>query len=261
VARHANRGFLPAMITCLVVASMTAARADVLRLVAADSVPTAYLVDGKPAGILVDLVTEAFHRTGHEVDISLRPWARCLEDAKTGVVDGVFSSFQLPEREKFLAFTKEVLVTQDISLFVQRDSTLKFDGDLEKLRDVRIGIIRGTSYGKKFDAALDSGVLKNVEVTVSVDSNIRKLALKRIDVLPSYRFVALDAAKKFDLQDEIRELSPTLESIPSYLAFTKVRSLAKQSDDFDIGIASMKKDGSYDRIIGKYIPVQKPTPR
>jgi polar amino acid transport system substrate-binding protein len=73
------------------------------------------------------------------------PWARCLKEAETGEVDGVFSSFKLPERERFLAFSKEALTIQVIVFFARRESTQSFDGDLAAVRDVKIGVITGTS--------------------------------------------------------------------------------------------------------------------
>jgi len=108
--------------------------ADTLVLAAADTWPTAYLVYGWRKGMLVDLVTEAYRRAGHSVEVNLMPWARCLKDAETGEVDGVFSSFELPERERFLAFSKEVLTMQVISFFARSESTHSFDGNLASVR-------------------------------------------------------------------------------------------------------------------------------
>ena len=226
--------------------------AETLVLAAASTWPTAYLIDGKPTGMLVDLVTEAYRRAGDSVEVKLMPWARCLREAETGDVDGVFSSFKLPERERFLAFSKEALTIQVIVFFARPESTPIFAGDLAAVRDVKIGVITGTSYGEQFDAAVRDGVLRNVEHTNSIESNLKKLVLGRVDLIPSYRDVALDTARRLQLLTQIREMSPPLDSVPTYLAFTKVRDLSKQSAEFDAAIASMKQDGAYDRIIGRY---------
>lgn len=239
----------------LLVSIMTArpAQAHTLLLAAANTRPTAYFqVDGKPTGMLIDLVTEAFRRAGYKVEFKLMPWARCLTEAKTGAVDGVFSSFRLPEREQFLGFTNEALTTQAITLFARRNSTISFDGDLSTLRDVKIGIIIGTSYGKKFDAAVKNGTLPSIDPTNNIDSNLAKLALGRVDLVPSLREVAMDTAERLNLLSKIKEVSPPLEFMPSYLAFTKVRDLSKPSHDFDREMALMKRDGSYDRIVKRY---------
>ncbi|MDR3440503.1 transporter substrate-binding domain-containing protein [Telmatospirillum sp.] len=247
---------LKPILACLLILPIAlacrAACADTLVLAAADSRPTAFLTDGKPTGILVDLVTEAYRRAGHSVDIKLMPWARCLEEAKTGGVDGIFSSFKLPEREEFLAFPKEALTTQVISFFARQDSTLTFDGNLSPLKDTMIGVITGTSYGATFDTAVKNKTLQNIDPTNTVESNLKKLAAGRVALIPSYNYVALDMAKNLNLLSQIKELSPPLQSMPSYLAFTKVRDLKKMSEAFDTALISMKQDGTYDRIVAKY---------
>ena len=83
-----------------------------LVLVAADSAPTAYMEDGKPSGMLVDVVTEALQRAGSQFEIRLMPWARCLAEIRNGRVDGIFSVFKLPERNAFLTYTSVPIITQ-----------------------------------------------------------------------------------------------------------------------------------------------------
>lgn len=229
------------------------AQAETLLLAAALTRPTAYFqASGKPTGMLVDIVTEAFRRAGYQVEFKLMPWARCLAEVKAGEVDGVFSSFKLPEREKFLAFTNEPLTTQTITFFARRNSTISFDGDLSTLRDVKIGIINGTSYGKKFDAAVKDGTFQFIDPTNNINSNLAKLVLGRVDLVPGAREVTIEAAKHLNLLSQIKEVSPLIESMPSYIAFTKVRDLSKASRAFDREIALMKRDGSYDRIVKSY---------
>lgn len=229
------------------------AYAENLVLVAADSRPTAYIVDGKPTGILVDVVTEAFRRSGHSVKIQLMPWARCLAEVREGNVDGIFSVFRLPEREAFLAYTENPVITQIEVLFIHADSDIRFTGNLAELSHLRAGIIRDTSYGPDIDKLVKNGTWQNITYTSSVDSLVAMLAAKRIDFAPSYRAVFLDAAKQAGSIGKIKELSPAVESIPSYLAFNKKRDYAKISAEFDKALASMKKDKSFDAIYTKYL--------
>jgi polar amino acid transport system substrate-binding protein len=53
-------------ISLLAVSAIRTAKAETLVLAAADSRPTAYMENGKPAGLLVDIVTEAFRRAGYQ---------------------------------------------------------------------------------------------------------------------------------------------------------------------------------------------------
>jgi polar amino acid transport system substrate-binding protein len=224
-----------------------------LVLVAADSAPTAYMENGRPSGILVDVVTEAFQRTGYQFEIQLMPWARCLAEIRSGRVDGIFSVFKLPERNEFLAYTSVPIITQVEAFFVSADSDVRFDGDINGLRDHTIGTIRGTSYGIKVDSALRSGVWSTVVETNNIDSLVGMLVLKRIDLAVGYRHVVLEAARKKGYLNKIRELSPGIDEIPSYLAFNKQRDYSEVIAGFDRALTSMKNDHSFEAIYEKYM--------
>jgi polar amino acid transport system substrate-binding protein len=224
-----------------------------LVLVAADSAPTAYMQDGKPSGILVDVVTAAFQRAGYPFEIQLMPWARCLAEIRSGRVDGIFSVFKLPERAEFLTYTSVPVITQVEAFFVPADSELKFDGDVNQLGGLRIGTIRGTSYGAKVDSALKAGVWSTVVETNNVDSLVGMLVLKRIDLAVGYRHVVFEAATKKGDLGKIRELSPDIDEIPSYLAFSKKRDYAEIIANFDKALTSMKNDHSFEAIYEKYL--------
>jgi polar amino acid transport system substrate-binding protein len=248
-------GFLRSFLFAVAIATMGCGDAHPggLVLVAADSAPTAYMEDGKPSGILVDVVTEAFQRTGHPFEIQLMPWARCLAEIRSGRVDGIFSVFKLPEREEFLTYTSVPIINQVEAFFVPADSDVKFAGDISQLRGFRIGTIRGTSYGTKVDGALKTGVWSTVVETNSIDSLVGMLVLKRIDLAIGYRHVVLEAARKKGYLNQIKELSPGIDEIRSYLAFTKQRDYSQVIADFDRALTSMRNDHSFEAIYEKYL--------
>jgi polar amino acid transport system substrate-binding protein len=226
-------------------------------LVAADSTPTAYMKDGKPSGILVDVVTEAFRRMGGQFEIQLMPWARCLAEVRAGRVDGIFSVFKLPERTEFLTYTSVPIITQVLAFFVPADSDVKFDGDIGKLGKLGIGTVRGTSYGVKLDSALKNGAWSTVVETNNIDSLVGMLALKRIDLAVGYRHVVLEAARKNGYLDGIRELSPGIDEVQSFLAFTRQRDYSEAIASFDRALTSMKDDHSFEAIYEKYLGPEK----
>ena len=245
--------FLFAIAIAIATMGCGAAYPEGLVLVAADSAPTAYMEDGRPSGILVDVVTEAFKRTGHQFEIQLMPWARCLAETRSGRVDGIFSVFKLPERNEFLTYANVPIITQVLAFFVPADSDVKFDGDVSQFGGFRIGTIRGTSYGIKVDSALKTGQWSTVVETNNIDSLVGMLVLKRIDLAVGYRHVVLEAARKKGDLNKIKELSPTIDEIPSYLAFTKQRDYSEVIADFDRALTSMKNDHSFEAIYEKYL--------
>lgn len=255
-----SRFFLHAIALGMATMGCGAAYSEGFVLVAADSAPTAYMKDGRPSGILVDVVTEAFQRTGHQIEIQLMPWARCLTEIRSGRVDGIFSVFRLPERNSFLTYTNVPITTQVEAFFVPADSDVKFSGDMSKLADFRIGTIRDTSYGIKVDSALKTGMWSTVVETNSVDSLVGMLVLKRIDLAVGYRHVILEAARKKGNLNKIKELSPGIDEIPSYLAFSKQRDYSEVITNFDRALTSMKNDLSFDAIYEKYLGPTKSGP-
>jgi len=221
--------------------------------VAADSAPTAYFVDGQLTGILVDVIHEAFSRAGYSVTIRLEPWARCIEDAHEGRVDGIFSIFRTPERQVFLDYTSQPIITQVVSFFTLKRTPISFDGNFASVSRSAIGIINQTSYGPRLDEALKQGFFAKQILAYSAENNVKMLLLGRVDIIPSYRHVVLFTAKSLGALDQIQELSPKVDSIPSYLAFNRKNDYSIVMADYDKALKSMQQDGSYDRIFDKYL--------
>lgn len=226
---------------------------NLVLVAAADSIPTSYFGNGKNKGILVDVINEVFKRAGYSVDIKLMPWARCIEEVKVGKADGIFSVFKTKEREEFLTYTTEVLINQVQAFFVLKTSNIAFDGDLKKLSKKRIGLIIKTSYGPILDKAIAENTFENIELSPFSKSNIQKLLSKRVDIIASYQEIVLSTAKELGELGNIKKLTPPIESIPSYLAFTKKRDFTKVINDYNKTLLLMKKDGTYDKIFKKYL--------
>ncbi|MBP2293713.1 substrate-binding periplasmic protein [Azospirillum rugosum] len=237
--------------TTLVCAALPAA-ADQLRMVALSFPPLIHDDGGKPAGIAYDIVTRAMAKAGHTVTVEIMPWARALDTVRDGGADAIFTAYKTPEREQFLNYSTEVLVPQVVSLFVAKDSKVAFDGDLSKLAAYKVGVVNQISYGSVLDDAFKAGVLPAVEKSNDSDSNVKKLLSGRFDVMPSNRYVAQYFLKQEGALDRVKELSPPVQDLPSYIAFTKARDTTRLRNDFDAGVAAMKASGDYQALLDKY---------
>jgi polar amino acid transport system substrate-binding protein len=235
--------------TCLLALCGPAA-AQGLRLVTGNYPPYEYEEDGQPKGMVVEIVQEAFRRAGHAVSIEVMPWARALQEAQSGRADGIFAAVKTPERERQLAYTREPLVPLVVSLFVRKDSGIRYDGRLQPLAHYRFGVVNRFSNGPRFDGAMAAGVLPLVEAANGTESNIRKLMAGRIDVMVNNRYGAHYFLRRLGLDDQVAELQPPLDASPSYLAFSRARDdLAALREAFDRALAAMKADGSFQRIV------------
>lgn len=221
-------------------------------LATAERVPLAYVENGKLSGLLVDLSEEAFRRMGRPYEFRLLPWPRCVAEVRSGEIDGVMTMFRTPDREAHLNFNQEAVLLQTESIFVKKDELKSFDGDLAALAGKQIGVVYQTSYGPRLDHALAAGLFGPINTQRNMADLVKMLAHGRIDLLPGDRRRILGAAASSGLQDEIRELQPPIEIIPSYIAFTKMRDMTPVAQAFDQALRAMKADGTYAAILGKY---------
>jgi len=223
-----------------------------LQLVTLQYPPYEYEEEGELKGFIAAIVKEVFKRIDQPINIKVYPFARALNMIHDGNADAIFTAAKNPERETFADFPKEILIDQRMSLFVSTNSTLTFDGDLNKLRQYRFGVINGYRYGNIFDDAVKNGILPNIDQTDSAESNIKKLVVGRFDFMMSNREQALFTIKALGFSDAVRELKPEVQIIPSYLAFSRKRNLGTVREKFDSGLRKMKDDGTYERIISEY---------
>ncbi|WP_108650859.1 substrate-binding periplasmic protein [Dongshaea marina] len=223
-----------------------------LELVSLEYPPYIFQEKGKVKGIAVDLVLEALKRSGHSATIKIHPWVRSLKQVESGSADAIFTIYKNPDREKFADFSNEVLIPQTVSFFSKKDSNFKYNGNLESVSKYKIGVVRGVSYGKIFDDAVKSGQLKSIDESNNANANFKKLLKGRFDLLVSNKYGALFISKKTNSSNLIKEISPPLQTVPSYIAFSKKRGLSHIRDEFDSALRSMKSDGKYKEIIDSY---------
>jgi polar amino acid transport system substrate-binding protein len=253
----AGSGVRAAFLICgVMLARAEAASSTVATTVLAtpEIVPQSYKVNGEQTGFLVDIIKEAFRRAGRPVEIRLLPWARCLWETRHGSIDGFFPVFVTPERQSELSFSQEILMIQTQSLFVREGAPVSFDGDLSKLAQWRIGLVYGTSYGPRFDGFLAQRSLDPDEHQSSLQNAIKMLAGGHIDLFPGDRQTVIQTAASLGLSDRIAELSPPIEFVPAFLAYTRLRNLEQISADIDKSLQSMKEDGFYETKFRQYYP-------
>lgn len=223
-----------------------------LQIVTLQYQPYQYEENGQLKGFVTAIIQEVFSRMEQPITITVYPFARALEMIKYGEADAIFTAAKNPEREAFADFPREVLVDQQMSFFVHANSPITFDGDLRKLGRYRIGVIIGYRYGAVFDEAVKAGILPNIHKVTNQEGNAKKLVAGRIDVWMSNREQALFVIRRLGLSKTIKELTPAVQVIPSYIAFSKKRNVGDLGGRFGRELRKMKEDGVYDRIIADY---------
>ena len=205
--------------------------------------------DGKAQGAAVEIVTHIMKNLGHTVDIRVLDWTRALKMVEEGEADAIFSAYKNSERETFLDYSQHVLVPQMVYFYIKRGGGISFKGDFDPLEGDKIGVVSTISYGQKFDRAR-SGL--RVERADTLEQNFRKLLEGSIDLVISNNFTAEKTLHQLKVTDEIVRLPQEVESVPSYIAFSKKRKLSALQAQFDRELVKMKTSGEYSRIMRKY---------
>jgi len=212
-----------------------------------------YRQNDQVKGIAVDIVRRVFDRMGQAVDIRLFPFTRSLKLMETGQADGLFAIVKTAEREKFMDYGTEPLLYQSAVLFVQKESDITFNGDLHALSKYRFGVLRGATYGMKWQNARRDGIINNIEEVAEYSQNFQKLLSGRVDILIGPHITMLDFANKENVRGKMRELIPFLESVPTYLAFSKKRVADHIKQEFQETLKAMKKEGLIEDVMRQYL--------
>lgn len=136
-------------------------------------------------GVSVELVQMMLKEAGVDLKIQVYPWARAYNMAQR--LDNVmlFSILRNPPREKLFKWVG-ALHPFHVNLYRMKDRPDIVVKKLDDARKYRIGVLRDDSRNIFLRS---QGFGENLE-EVSLDSqNIKKLFLKRIDILPSDPFV------------------------------------------------------------------------
>ena len=206
--------------------------------------------EGKYSGIYIETVLEVAKKIGVTLNIVEKPWARCQKMMEEGAADAILTPFKTPEREGYMYFADEPIAYEETVLFTYTGSGVVYSGDLESLKNYKIGTARGYAYGDAWDK-ID---FPNKQVVDKQNSLIKMLSAKRIDVTLGTRYILQYLAKKEGVSDQIKALEPPLSKDGGYIAFSKAKgeSHKELADAFAKAIKEVKASEKYKYILNKY---------
>ncbi len=232
----------------LLVAAVGSATAREVSLLASRWPP--YVEEGLPGdGLALRIVREALRRSGHALKVDIKPWSRSLEGTLIGVYEGLAAVWHSDVRAKELAYSAPYLVNE-IRFAALADRRLSVRS-LRDLTGLRVGVVRDYAYGEPLDSA---------DYLVKVPSNhlLQNLVLltnRQIDV-------TLDDTRAIHWQldhflmhskDRVVLLDPPYRTRKLFVAISRsVPDHKAILSDFNRGLASMKKDGTYQTIMEQF---------
>lgn len=216
--------------------------------------------DGRPTGLAVEIVSRVFQQMGHTMKVELYPWGRSLAMVKHGEADCIFTLYHSPEREQFLDYSNESIVSQTIYLFTRKGAPVSFNGDFSSLKGLQVGTAHKVNYGPRFEGARSQLA---IDEAPTIEQNFRKLAVDRIDVVPSHLYTAVSTLELPSLKphaEKIVRIPTPVENVPSHIAFPKVKNMTALRDNFDAELKKLVASGEYRRLLDRYKVESAPEP-
>lgn len=224
---------------------ISSAYAEPITLAYVDFPPYEFEANGQAEGILVEIVGKIFQRANISLELEFLPFKRAYAYTLRGEIDGLFNFYKTPKRLAGFDYS-DVILKNPLVLFVKKGSKITFN-TLTDLKGLRIGVMRGYTYGPEFDES--TAFIK--EIGDSHESNFKKLAVGRLDVYVCDNLVGMHVVRKLRLMSEFDILPVPLIIMDGHIGFTKNKHQPTIRKINEI-IKAMRQSGEIDQVISNY---------
>ena len=199
-------------------------------------------------GMSNEIVLAAYKAVGIDVKFQIRPYNRLLKMVRNGGILGAFNVPKEHSNEKTYIFGKTPLFTALSAYYHNREKPLSVARKEDLTNGEKVGIVFDYGYGE-FLANNDR--IRKIEVRSDL-LNLRKLARGRLDATILYDKTARKLIRENGFTGKIEKAFDS-ESADIYVAFSRRFPNAQYYvDKLDEGLAIIKADGAYQKIIDAY---------
>lgn len=208
-------------------------------------------------GLHVDLVREALRRMQCEARFVDIPWARAWRELQTGELDMVPGAANTAERQGFALFSRPTNSARNV-VFVPMEGRKKFR--ITRLADIvgtdfRLGVRRDASYGAEYDQLVSTPAFASrLSFVPSANSALQMMAAGRLDGWVADELTGLMTVTEMGLGKQVVRSALITSDEADLVAFSKATSDPAQVQKFNEAIASMVADGSYKKLLERYLP-------
>jgi polar amino acid transport system substrate-binding protein len=187
--------------------------------------------DGTLEGRAVEIIDTASKELKFKYTISILPWVRATKMVMNGEADVLIGPYKTIEREKRMKFSTNHFYEDQIILVTNQNTKVPWSGKLEDIREMKIGVVRGWSLGKKFER-----YKHDLEVTTaeSTEKLLQMLKLHRVDIIVVHqRSFKEDVKSELINIESFKVLSPPLSSQKGYFSSSLINGLAPFMEKFN----------------------------
>lgn len=215
--------------------------------------------DGQVRGITIDLAREALARMNCTAKLVEMPWARGLLSLQNGSLDILPGALKTPQREAFAYFSLPVNRSPNVLFVSKSGARHKPIRQLAEVigSDFRLGAQIGVVYSAEYQALLQR---PDFVVHLVFVSNRRAawsmLAAGRLDGLIADEITGVLELQEMGLSKAIVRSDLVVSDEAAAFALSKKSLNADFARRFDQALQAMFDDGSYQRILQRYLPCE-----
>jgi polar amino acid transport system substrate-binding protein len=205
-------------------------------------------------GAIAEIITEAFADIGYQVSFEFYPWARAMEQAQLGRVDGTGLWLKTESRESEFYFSEPVLEEKHV-FFYNRTNKPKLDS-FEALKSYSYVGLEDFSYGLDLDNIIRA---KQINMhRVSNDEQAFGMLLKnRVSIYPQEMAVGYYLLRQYFSEQDMKSIGhieqPFMRKNSHILLSKGDKDNAKLIEIFNESLQRMKQSGRYDQLLSKVI--------
>ena len=204
--------------------------------------------DGTPAGIDVEIATEAFRRMGYAARFEVIDWEQKTALVESGAIDCIWGCFSMQGRETLYRWAGPYMMSRQV-VAVNADSSIQ---SLSDLAGKTVMVQSTTKPEGIFLSGSDPRIPQTVEVFSIEDRNVQyaMLACGYVDAIAAHETAILQYMKDNNAAFRILEEPLLVTGLGVAFAKNDSRGLDHQLNDT---FAQMRENGTLERIVGKYL--------
>ena len=205
--------------------------------------------DGIPAGIDVEIATEAFRRMGYAARFETIDWEQKTTLVESGAIDCIWGCFSMNGREQLYRWVGPYMVSRQV-VAVNADSSIETLADLAG----KTMMVQSTTKPEEiFLAGTDPRIPQFGELLSTEDRSIQYAMLNcgYVDAIAAHEIAILQYMQDCNANFRILEEPLLVTGIGVAFALNDTRGLDEKLAET---LAAMRADGTLKQIVGKYLP-------
>lgn len=224
------------------------ARAETITLSADATLPPFDYLDayGEVTGFSSDVLKAAAAKVGLDVKVYNQPWAEIFATIESGSRDAVSNVYVSEERKQKYFITEPYYAIEFIGV-------MKSDREVDGLNGMTFAVLKNSLANDVVDAIIARYPGSQKLVTSSDFLSFKALFTGKADFAVGQDIVFEDFIERYsDYPAKTVSFYPQFPQARTETAFALMKEKAYLGERINQGLAAIKNDGTYDRLLNKY---------